>query len=110
MKKLEFKNDKYRKTRGGYSRFLNLSCAKCSSHVALYQKDGPGILKRMYLDRIFSPENLVGLEGIALKKMTPLTCQKCKQILGVPFLYDKEDRPTFRLFEGSVSKKIAKIK
>lgn len=108
--KIEFKNDKYRKARGGYSRFLNLSCAKCESFVALYQKDGPGPLKRMYLDRIFSPESLVGLDGIAFKKLTPFTCQKCKQVLGLPFLYEKEGRPTFRLFEGSISKKIAKIK
>lgn len=110
MKKLEFKNDKYRKARGGYSRFLNLTCAKCGSFVALYQKDGPGPLKRMYLDRIFSPDNLVGLDGMLFKKITPFACLKCKLILGVPFLYEKEDRPAFRLFEGSISKKIARIK
>ena len=110
MKKLEFKNDKYRKARGGYSRFLNLSCTKCGSFVALYQKDGPGSLKRMYLDRILSPDSLVGLDRIGFKKLSLFTCQKCKQVLGVPFLYEKEDRSTFRLFEGSVSKKIAKIK
>ena len=110
MKKHEFKKDKYQKARGGYSRFLNLSCSKCGTSVALYQKDGPGPLKRVYLDRIFSPNSLVGLDGMVFKKLTPFTCQKCKQVLGVPFLYEKENRPTFRLFEGSVSKKIAKIK
>lgn len=54
MKKLSFtfKNDQYRNARGGYSRFLNLSCESCGSHVALYQKDGPGELRRMYVDRI----------------------------------------------------------
>lgn len=27
--------------------------------VAVYQKDGPGELRRMYMDRIFSPKNIV---------------------------------------------------
>ena len=108
MKILEFKKDRYRKTRGGYSRFINIYCSKCGNFVALYQKDGPGPLKRMYLDRIFAPELIVGLDRVVLKKLTPLTCRKCEQILGVPFLYKKENRSTFRLFEGSVSKKITK--
>ncbi len=110
MQKLKFKKDKYQKARGGYSRFLEIVCAKCNNFIAIYQKDGPGPLKRMYLDRIFSPQTLVGLEVFALKKINPLTCGKCKQILGVPFLYEKEDRSSFRLFEGSVSKKIFKTK
>ena len=62
MKKSKLKQDKFRKSRGGYSRFLIINCEKCEGFIALYQKDGPGPLKRMYLDRIFSPKSLVGLE------------------------------------------------
>jgi len=53
MTKSVFKSDKYKRTRGGYSRLLDISCAKCGTHLFYYQKDGPGMLKRMYLDRIY---------------------------------------------------------
>ena len=48
-----FKNDKYRKARGGYSRLLSVSCQKCGDQICLYQKDGPGNLRRMYIVRLF---------------------------------------------------------
>lgn len=107
---MKLKNDKYKKSRGGYSRFLEIKCEKCRNIIALYQKDGPGLLKRMYLDRIFSPEKLVKLQSIAIKKVPNLVCLKCKQIVGIPYIYQKEKRPAFRLFEGSVTKKIIKVK
>ena len=110
MQKIEFKKDKYKKARGGYSRFLEIKCEKCRNTLALYQKDGPGTLKRMYIDRIFSPEKLVKLQSIAVKKIPNLTCSKCKQVIGIPYIYPKEKRPAFRLFEGSVTKKIVKLK
>ena len=97
--KAELKNDKYRKARGGHSRFLDISCAKCNSHVFYYQKDGPGILKRTYLDRII---------GLKIGK-TNLVCLKCREVIGVPIIYKKENRPAIRLFVGAVSKKISKI-
>ena len=46
------KNDIYRKARGGYARLLNISCRKCKQLLFVYQKDGPGNLRRLYLDRI----------------------------------------------------------
>lgn len=97
--KTDLKNDRYRRTRGGHSRVLDLSCAKCKTHLFYYQKDGPGILKRIYIDRI-------------LKSKTGRTnpaCPKCKELLGVPIIYKKEDRPAIRLFAGAVSKKLAKL-
>lgn len=55
--KLSFKSDRFKKNRGGHSRWLLLHCEKCSQAIATYQKDGPGILKRLYLDW------LIGLVG-----------------------------------------------
>ncbi|MEI7765404.1 MAG: hypothetical protein WCI93_02340 [bacterium] len=99
MKKNIFKNDKYKKVRGGYSRLLKISCQKCLSHICNYQKDGPGNLRRMYLDRILEPNVSI------LRK--DFTCQK-GHLLGVKIIYEKEKRPAFRLFVDSVSKKIIK--
>ena len=100
--KLIFKNDKYKKARGGRSRWLMLYCEKCKNQIALYQKDGPGILKRLYLDRIFSPQELTD------PKNKKLVCKKCKTLLGVQDVYKKEKRLTYRLFAGAVGKKIMK--
>jgi len=90
------KNDKYRRARGGYSRLLQLSCSNCESKLFKYQKDGPGILKRLYLDRILNMEI----------NSAKLMCSKCKETLGIKTIYKKESRPAYRLFAGAVSKKI----
>ena len=63
-----------------------------------YQKDGTGILKRLYLDRMIDYSTT----------STKLVCPKCKQVLGVRIIYKKEDRLAYRLFVGAVSKKIVK--
>jgi hypothetical protein len=97
-----FKNDRYRKNRGGHSRLLLLNCEKCGNSIAIYQKDGPGILKRLYLDRIVTPDFLQD------KKNKNFTCNKCKILLGVQIIYTKEDRLAYRLFVGAVGKKIVK--
>jgi len=98
--KIKFKNDMFKKARGGYSRLLDISCEQCGKHLFFYQKDGPGILKRMYIDRI-SESNSINLN-------TNLICPECKKILAVPIIYEKENRPAFRLFIGAVTKKIVK--
>ncbi|MFH1030389.1 MAG: hypothetical protein V1770_03975 [bacterium] len=97
--KFTLKNDKYRKARGGYSRFLNIFCDSCGEHLALYQKDGPGDLKRMYLDRILAPK-------IPYSTQQEFTCPSCKKIIGTFYNYKKEKRPAIRLYQGSVAKKI----
>jgi len=96
---MKFKNDKFRKKRGGYTRLLKIICEKCGSPVCLYQKDGPGNLRRMYLDRITDP-------SISLSRKD-LSCSK-GHLLGVKIIYEKEKRPAFRLFVDSVTKKIVK--
>ena len=97
--KTVFKNDKYKKARGGYSRLLDISCQKCNEHICRYQKDGPGNLRRMYIDRIIDPE-------VSISKKD-LSCSE-GHLLGVKIIYEKENRLAFRLFVDSVKKKIIK--
>lgn len=98
MKKTLFKSDKFKKARGGYSRLLHISCLKCAAEVTLYQKDGPGMLKRMYLDRMIEPK-----VSLTTKE---LRCPSCKELLGSRMIYEKEQRLAYRLFVGSIAKKI----
>ena len=98
MKKL--KNDKYRKSRGGHARLLLISCEKCGKGLFEYQKDGPGILKRLYFDRIHSQQEMD-------KKI--LSCPDCKEVLGVTMIYKKENRLAYRLYSGAVKKDIKKL-
>ena len=96
---MKFKNDRYRRTRGGYSRLLEIRCLLCNEKTCLYQKDGPGNLRRMYVDRIIEPT-------VSLLQKN-LTCSN-GHVLGVKIIYEKEGRPAFRLFVDSVVKKIVK--
>jgi hypothetical protein len=92
----KFKKDRYRKTRGGRSNVLDIKCSKCGIHITYYQKDGPGILKRMYIDR-FIDQKPIGQS---------FACRKCGRTLGTYIVYEKENRPAYRLFVGAVTKKI----
>ncbi|HTL39196.1 MAG TPA: hypothetical protein VL306_00045 [Methylomirabilota bacterium] len=98
VKNMEFKKDKYRRARGGYSRLFKIYCAKCNTYLFNYQKDGPGIFKRLYLDRI----------DLQVSKKKSLICSKCKNLIGIPFIYTKENRPAIRLFVGTIIKKLTK--
>ncbi len=97
--KIKLKRDKFKKTRGGSSRLLAVKCEKCDELLCYYQKDGSGLLKRMYIDRIAKIYTDID------KK---LACHKCGHILGMRYIYEKEKRPAFKLFKGSVKKKIVK--
>lgn len=103
----EFKKDRYSKARGGRSEFLNIYCTSCDYHIALYQKDGPGSLVRMYLDRIFEPANLADLQQkINDKKSTPnLICPSCKSLIAIPMIYKPENRLALRMIRGKSYKK-----
>lgn len=111
MKKtsFSFKKDKYKSARGGYSRLLNVCCRKCGSVVVVYQKDGPGNLRRLYLDRIFAPTNLVGLQALSIDDIPALKCKKCSEVLGTPYIYEKEKRKAFCLYQDSVIKRLRKL-
>jgi hypothetical protein len=97
---MQLKQDKYKRARGGHSRLLEIACSQCNTHICYYQKDGPGILKRMYLDRIHGPRTT----------SSQLVCSKCKSLLGVKYTYAKEKRLAYRLFVGAISKKIISAK
>lgn len=95
-----FKSDKFKKARGGPSRLLEICCAKCGTRVCLYQKDGIGLVKRMYLDRMIDPSMSIDTKT--------LVCAKCGAHLGNAMIYEKENRSAFRLELGAIAKKIAK--
>ena len=96
---MKFKNDNFKRKRGGYSRLLEISCEKCGEVLCRYQKDGPGNLRRMYHDRISDPAVSVSKKSL-----------ECSQghLLGVEIIYAKENRPAFRLIADAVKKKIIK--
>ncbi len=108
MSNIDWKNDAYKKARGGYSRLLAVSCATCATHLFYYQKDGPGMVKRLYLDRIYQSNDYAGLQHLSLRQIPQLICPQCGEHLGIPIIYQKEQRLAFRLFAGSVTKKISK--
>lgn len=94
MRRYKIKRDQYRKTRGNVSTIYLLKCTVCGNHLVCYQKDGLGVLKRLYLDRIL--EWYQNQDAI---------CQKCGAIFGTKDLYEKEKRPVIRLYVGAVGKK-----
>jgi len=98
---MKLKNDKYRKSRGGYSRLLKIYCSQCNEFLCEYQKDGSGILKRLYLDRMYK---FVRTES---KK---LICNNCNKVIGNLGIYKKEHRPAYMLIPGSISKKLINLK
>lgn len=104
-----FKKDKYKSARGGHSRLLNVCCRKCESVVVVYQKDGPGNLRRLYLDRIFAPADLTDLQILNIDDVLVLKCKKCSEVLGTPYIYIKEKRKAFRLYQDSVIKRPGKL-
>lgn len=106
VRKHKPKNDRYAKTRGA-SQFYDIYCVACGTYLVLYQKDGPGALIRMYLDRIFEPTEIASLnEGNPTKESLPtIRCSKCEQVIATPMVYEPENRLAFRMRPGSFSKK-----
>jgi len=102
------KKDKYKSSRGAYSRILNVFCRKCEKLVLVYQKDGPGNLRRLYLDRILDPKYLLNIQDKEIEDISALKCSKCGEVLGTAYIYPKEKRPAYRLFQDSVVKRIRK--
>jgi hypothetical protein len=108
IQKFKIKKDLYQDHRGGWSKFLNIYCDHCGEHILLYQKDGPGPLKRLYIDRIFAPEEISSLVNKNLKDICGLRCKVCNRLIGIPANYEKENRKAFLLLSYVFIKKIAK--
>jgi hypothetical protein len=90
---VSFQADAYQEARGGYSQMLRVSCSKCGQSVGEYQKDGPGPLKRMYVDRL----SLVsGDTEFSVGKF--LNCSRCHGPLALGYIYPKEQRPAWLRF------------
>lgn len=100
MPRVKLQNDTYNKARGGSSRLLDISCAKCGGHICSYQKDGSGHLKRMYVDR---------MSGLEFEVTDNLRCSGCQELLGMAMIYKKEERAAYRLLPGAVAKKISRL-
>jgi len=98
---MKIKKDKFRSSRGGNTKILEIKCSKCGSFICLYQKDGAGNLLRMYLDRIIEPAEL--------RQKKVLRCPNCREICGHQYIYEKEKRKAFRLNHESLKKNIKKI-
>ena len=105
--KYQIKKDKYTKARGGNAKFLILSCGTCLKEIFIYQKDGPGSLVRLYLDKFVAPESFIKeLNNIENKNdMHGLKCPNCSELLGVPMIYEKEKRLAFRLLNNKIKKR-----
>ncbi|MDO8583327.1 MAG: hypothetical protein Q7R51_02255 [bacterium] len=94
---MKLKNDNFRRSRGGYSRLLEIRCSSCNKKLFSYQKDGPGIIKRMYVDRIYGD-----VDGSSLK------CRNCNKLIGRLGIYEKENRPAYIIRLGTIKKTIIK--
>jgi len=101
---MHFRNDRYRKERGGQTRMIEISCASCDELLMVYQKDGypKQHLFRTYLNRIFWPEELEQLQYQAQSTgdMPSLDCPTCHTKVGTPMEY-KDGRLAYGLLQGT---------
>jgi len=95
---MDIKKDNFLKNRKGFYQMYNLHCSKCNELISKYQKDGIGPLKRIYVDRI--QENKYKDDFQIDKK---LICPKCGKLLGLGYIYEKENRPAYKLFTNEIN-------
>lgn len=96
---MKLKKDKYFRERGGTAKIINVSCMQCGRILFTYQKDGPGWLKRCYLNRIIHPEKYSRLQHEKeLKDLGKLKCI-CGSVIGSPMKH-KDGRIAFHLIRG----------
>jgi len=107
---MKIKKDKYFKERGGTAKIIKLMCTNCGKLLFLYQKDGPGWLKRCYLNRIIAPEKYANLQHNVkeTKNLNNLVCE-CGSIIGFPTKH-KDGRLAFALIRGKFKRSSLKAK
>jgi hypothetical protein len=103
---MEWKNDPYRQACGGSARLFAVHCATCGTHLFSYQKDGPGIVKRLYLDRIYQSQAYAGVEHRALQDVPQLLCPQCGGASRHSHNIRERTMVGFRLFAGVVTTKV----
>ncbi|MBN1565739.1 MAG: hypothetical protein JXA10_17985 [Anaerolineae bacterium] len=98
--------------KGGGVRYFTIQCAVCREPVLLYQKDGPGGLLRMYLDRILAPPHLAALQDSCIVKadVPNLVCPKCDAVLAVPVVYNAAHGNPKRLALRVITGRLVKTK
>jgi hypothetical protein len=105
---LRAKKDKYSRSRGGPSKFIDIGCSQSNTILLVYQKDGPGNLLRCYIDRIVWPENLANLRSNSKIRTTSdignLVCKTCNLLIGTPIVYEKESRLAYRMHHGAFTR------
>lgn len=110
MKEFKIKSDKYLQQRGGTAKFINIICSKCNNLIFVYQKDGPGWLKRCYINRIVFPEKYASLkkirELVSTIQLGNLVCS-CGNLIGTPMTY-KDKRLAYHLIRGNFTRKTHK--
>jgi hypothetical protein len=104
------KKDKYYRERGGSVKIIGISCTVCGKLLFVYQKDGPGWLKRCYLNRIIWPERYSGLQYDkkinSVKDFGNLRCE-CGEVIGSPMKH-KDGRLAFHLIRGKFKRVLNK--
>jgi hypothetical protein len=109
---MKIKRDMYFRKREKTAKIINVSCAKCNSLIFTYQKDGPGWLKRCYLNRIISPEKYSKLQSDpkikSQKDLGNLTCE-CGEVIGSPMVH-KDGRIAFHLIRSKFKRENYKEK
>lgn len=90
-----------RKPKGSSGKRLVIRCAACREPVLLYQKDGPGSVQRLYLDRILAPDAHATLRDTcgAREDMPNLLCPACSALIGTPMRHSS-GRLAFRALKG----------
>ena len=103
--------DKFFRMKGKTAKIINVSCSFCGNCVFIYQKDGPGWLKRCYFNRILEPPEYA--QKAKEKTLTPASLQNlscsCGVVLGSPIMY-KDGRLAFSLIRGTFKRTLNKSK
>ena len=105
---MKIKKDKYFRERGGKARLIKVICSNCEKLIFLYQKDGPGHLKRCYLNRIIEPKEYALLNKNPNikepKDIRNIIC-RCGNIIGSPIIY-QDGRLAFHLIRNNFRREL----
>lgn len=96
--KYKVTRDKYLARRGSHFKIYQIKCSNCKSVITKYQKDGPGVIKRLYLDRM--------IDFHTKPRKSKLICEVCNSLIGTYYIYKPEKRPAYRLPIGTISKSL----